>query len=666
VESTHVDSRASLAEERGRPSRRSPTRRTIGRYRLTHEIATGGQATVYLGVAEGPAGFEKVVAVKVLHPHLASDATTVSQFLDEARLAARLTHPHVCGVIDFGIDDGDHFLAMEYIPGVTVAAVLARAAELAHEGRLDKERWGALVGLVCAGVAEGLHAVHGLRDPSGRSLHVVHRDVSPKNVLIGFDGSVRLVDFGIAKHDAREAVTEVGEVKGTAAYMSPEQARGEPIDARADVWALGVLAWELLALRRLFYRGGGASTMLAVLGDPIAPPSSIDPAWSEQVDAALGWALVRDPAARTDDARVVASMLVEGVGVSSAGELAAWIGVAFPHAEVEARSLVDLARQSAGELPAADAALDQRRRHLAAIALLQSARSTMLELERAVAAGRDDAEVDRWLTECRLTLLQASREWPEDPEIRESLESILRLAVRHELRREDVGGARALLGQMRRRDDTLVAEVDVVAARVAERKEAAARLEALARDQDPRVTTRSRAASMAALIATALVVVILALTHHPGEVTHEVLLRISVVQSLAGFAVLALVARSLLRSTVGRRFGALVVALAVTGFAHRVVGAWQGIDPAAVLAMDLVRHALATAAAGLILARTAWAVVIPLAALGLTVAFPAETPLIVSLSAVLNLGAVAALSLYRLEPPRPLAERHQREAGPRS
>ncbi len=627
-----------------------PERRTIGRYRLSYEIASGGQAAVYVGVTDGPGGFEKVVAVKVLHRHFTKDPSSVAQFLDEARLAARLTHPNVCGVIDFGIEEREHFLAMEFIPGITASKLLARAVELAAEGRLDHERWAPIVGLVVSAVAEGLYAVHDLRDPSGERLHVVHRDVSPKNVMIGFDGSVRLMDFGIARYDARASDTNAGAVKGTASYMSPEQAQGEPVDARTDVWALAVVAWEMLTLRRLFRRATPAATMQAVVEGPIPAPSTHDAGLSAQTDAALGFALVRDLDARLDDARTFGSMLVEGVGRASAADLAAWVREAFPSAEVESRSLVDLARQAAGSLPSATQAMEERKRHLAAIALLQSARGMLVEIERDVAAGASGPEVEERIGECRLTLLQASREWPGDAEIRTGLDAILVLAARHEIRRENATLARSLLSRASREDATVSAELAALEARLADRREEEARLAAIARESDLRIGLRSRAASLGALIVGALIVLWLALTHGREDITHEELLEIASVQ--LGVVVVGLVAlsRNLAKNAAGRRFGALVLAVAVSGLLHRVVGASLGLSVVAVLTLDLVRHALGVAAAGLLVPRVALAVVVPLGALALAAHDPAQAPRLVGVSSVVTLVAVTVLGLWGLRP----------------
>ena len=326
--------------------------KAVGRYRLAYEIASGGQASIFMAVSDGPSGFGKVVALKRLHKHLAKDPQFVSMVLDEARLAAQLTHPNVCGVIDFGVADDEYFMAMEYLTGVTVAKLASDAQRLEREGKLDRKRWTGLVGLVIAAAAEGLRAAHELRDARGDKLNVVHRDVSPQNIMVGFDGSVRVMDFGIAKYDDRETETTLGEVKGKYAYMSPEQARAQPIDQRTDVWALAVIGWELLTLKRLFKRDTTAHTVLAVVSDPVDPVSSLVPGLDAEVDLVFGRALERDREARTNDARAFASALRRALGGElDASDLATWVQQSFPEAEIKARTMVDLARQSARGVP---------------------------------------------------------------------------------------------------------------------------------------------------------------------------------------------------------------------------------------------------------------------------------------------------------------------------
>ncbi len=212
----------------------------IGRYRVEEVLGKGGMATVYRATLEGAEGFERAVALKVLHAHLADDPEFVRMFHEEARLASRLAHPALVPVRDLGLVEGTHFMVMDLLDGETLGAV--------HDRFRDKDlpfpRGHAC--FVMASVLDGLHYAHELLDEAGKSLGVVHRDVSPKNIFIGFGGAVRLVDFGIARTEPTKGQTRIGVVKGTLPYMAPEQARGAPVDRRADLFAAGVVLYELL------------------------------------------------------------------------------------------------------------------------------------------------------------------------------------------------------------------------------------------------------------------------------------------------------------------------------------------------------------------------------------------------------------------------------------
>jgi serine/threonine-protein kinase len=206
-------------------------------------------AEIFLARREGPEGFSRELVVKRILPHLGADPDFVAMFLDEARIAARLTHPHTVQVYDFGEVDGQYYLAMELVRGVDLAALIQRAAELARaEGRLGAvppQHAAKLLSFVC----EGLAHAHGLSDDQGRPLRLVHRDVTPSNVLLSFDGAVKVADFGIAKADRRSGVssaerTRSGVVKGKRSYLSPEQSRGEPLDHRSDLFNVGILLYE--------------------------------------------------------------------------------------------------------------------------------------------------------------------------------------------------------------------------------------------------------------------------------------------------------------------------------------------------------------------------------------------------------------------------------------
>ena len=212
----------------------------IGPYRIGDKIGSGGMATVYRAVRSGVEGFERAVAVKVLHPHLASDSEYVEMFRAEARLAARLAHPVLVPVTDLGVADGTHYMAMDVLEGQTLADVYQHF----HKKKKAFPRGHAL--WIIARVLDGLHYAHELCTEEGAAMGVVHRDVSPRNIFVSRSGAVRLVDFGIARHTSRKGQTQIGVVKGTVPYMAPEQARGEPLDRRADLFAVGVLLHQLL------------------------------------------------------------------------------------------------------------------------------------------------------------------------------------------------------------------------------------------------------------------------------------------------------------------------------------------------------------------------------------------------------------------------------------
>lgn len=233
-----------------------PGRILVGRYELIHRLGHGGMASVYLGRAIGTAGFERLVAVKVIHPHLANESEFVEMFLDEARIAAKIHHPNVCETLDLGEDDGLFFMVMEYVEGETLSSLIRQLRK--REDRLPVP----CALQITADACRGLGAAHALEGKDGQPLNLVHRDVSPHNLLVTMDGRVKVVDFGIMKAAGKRSNTLTGQLRGKLTYMSPEQARGEPVDRRSDIYAMGVVLWELLAGAR-FYRGETESEILA-------------------------------------------------------------------------------------------------------------------------------------------------------------------------------------------------------------------------------------------------------------------------------------------------------------------------------------------------------------------------------------------------------------------
>lgn len=341
------------------PERTAPER--IGRYELCFELASGGMASVYLARIDGASGFEKLVALKRIHRHLAKEKGYVDMFLDEARIAARITHPNVCSVFDFGEADGEHYIAMEYLLGEPLSRLCGRVARnQAHRrDRLLPLRMARIIADAC----EGLHAAHELKDANGDLLHVVHRDVSPRNLFVTYDGAVQVVDFGIASARQRLHHTSTGQVKGTFAYMAPEQLTANPIDRRVDVWALGVTLWEMLAVKRLFRRDTTANTIHAVLYDDILPPSDYRAQVPKALDAIVMKALSRDPAERWQTAREMSRALREFLASRSelmgAAELSEWMGEVFPQGEARKSQLMEVARLGHESVPALRVAEDE-------------------------------------------------------------------------------------------------------------------------------------------------------------------------------------------------------------------------------------------------------------------------------------------------------------------
>jgi tRNA A-37 threonylcarbamoyl transferase component Bud32 len=257
----------------------------VGRYVVRRKLAEGGMAEIYLATVSGAEGFSKEVALKVVRPHLANDPQFVQMFVAEAQLVSKLNHVNLVQIFDFGRHEQTYYLAMEYVRGASLWELRHRCHELGLEVPP------LLAADLCAQVARGLHIAHTLTD-QGRPLGVVHRDVSPHNVLLSLDGAVKLIDFGIAK--AGGPMTEPGVLKGKLAYMSPEQVRGETLDARSDLFALGVVLWELLTGARLFDFESDTAMMQAVMRGTIPVPTRLNPDVPEALSEIVMKALVRD------------------------------------------------------------------------------------------------------------------------------------------------------------------------------------------------------------------------------------------------------------------------------------------------------------------------------------------------------------------------------------
>lgn len=263
----------------------------IGKYRLVAELARGGMGNVYLAVVQGPGGFNKLVAVKELKPEFYDDDMYVTMFMEEGRLAAQLTHPNIVQTYDVGSDGHRHFMIMEYLDGRTFYRIGKKLSE--DESLYDSFPLGAQLRIISEALV-GLHHAHELCDFQGQSLGIVHRDVSPLNVFVTFDGQTKVLDFGIAKMADSALETQTGILKGRVAYMAPEQACGDPVDRRADVYSAGVMIWEAAAGRRLWPKMSDVEVLIHVLRE--GPPSlrAVCPDAPLELDAICARAMARE------------------------------------------------------------------------------------------------------------------------------------------------------------------------------------------------------------------------------------------------------------------------------------------------------------------------------------------------------------------------------------
>jgi serine/threonine protein kinase len=298
----------------------------LGPYRLLTELGSGGMATVYRAelarnVDHTDLGdLQQQIAVKVLHEHLAREREHVEAFLDEGRIGARLHHPAVCQVFDHGEERGRPYVAMELIDGVSLESLQANLG-LRPELAAATE-WPRQIAALVAALADGLHAAHELTGPDGKLLGLVHRDVTPENLYVTTGGGVRLSDFGVARHAARRHLTREGVIKGKLAYAAPELFHGATPDRRVDVWALGVVLWELLTGEMLFRLVTDAEVTRAILDREVPRPSSFRPSVRHTLDLIVLQALERNPERRFANARAFANALRSWL-VSTGGDIRA-------------------------------------------------------------------------------------------------------------------------------------------------------------------------------------------------------------------------------------------------------------------------------------------------------------------------------------------------------
>jgi serine/threonine protein kinase len=295
---------------------RQPTQ--LGRYALFDQIAQGGMATVHLGRLVGPVGFSKIVAIKQMHESAARNPDFVAMFLDEARLSGRVQHPNVVATFDVIANGGEAFLVMEYVHGESLSALL-RATRVQGQ-RLDP----AFAVHILCDVLSGLHAAHEATDEHGGPLNLIHRDVSPQNIMIGVDGVARVLDFGIAKAAGRLQETQTGQLKGKLGYMAPEQLLGRPLDRRVDIFAAGICLWESISGRKMFDADNSGQLMYQVLETEIPPLSAIADV-PLALSRAVERATARNPDERFSTAREFARELERSTELVSSREIGDWV-----------------------------------------------------------------------------------------------------------------------------------------------------------------------------------------------------------------------------------------------------------------------------------------------------------------------------------------------------
>jgi eukaryotic-like serine/threonine-protein kinase len=292
-----------------------PPVRSIGRYQVAGRLATGGMGEILLAQLRGPGGFERAVVIKRILPHLAEQEAAVKMFLDEARIAAGIRHPNVTQVQELLQEDGSLCIVMEYLEGESLSGIMRR---MRSKGRvMDFSSCAHIV----AELAAGLHAAHELRDADGLPGGLVHRDVSPQNTFVTYEGSVKVLDFGVAYFHDRRTRTQTGTLRGKFEYMSPEQCLAKELDRRSDVFALGVVLYELTTGHRLFRRKNQLLTLRAIVEEPVVPPSTLVPDYPVELEAVVLRALAKDPQDRYQTASKMRRDLVQVAHSLASGEL---------------------------------------------------------------------------------------------------------------------------------------------------------------------------------------------------------------------------------------------------------------------------------------------------------------------------------------------------------
>jgi eukaryotic-like serine/threonine-protein kinase len=320
------------------PKGTAPFPEKVGKYELLLPIGSGGMATVFLARSLGVGGFARDVALKLVHSHLRADDDSKMHLLEEAKLSARIRHPNVVSVQEVDEDPFGLFLVMDYVEGDNLAG-LERAARKAGKPLTDR-----LIARLINDALLGLHAAHELCDDRGSPLGIVHRDFTPQNILVSVEGITRLTDFGVAKAADRAVRTKTGLIKGKIAYMAPEQARGHKLDRRCDVWAAGVVAWELIARRRLYTSEDDVTTLLRIVTERPLRLREVAPQIPEEIDNAVAWALEPDveqrcPTAETFRATLEAAF-AKYEGMADTSELGVFVRDCVGHKLVERQASI--------------------------------------------------------------------------------------------------------------------------------------------------------------------------------------------------------------------------------------------------------------------------------------------------------------------------------------
>jgi eukaryotic-like serine/threonine-protein kinase len=319
--------------------------RIVGRYALFDEIAAGGMATIHLGRLVGPVGFSRTVAIKTLHPQFAKDPEFVEMFLEEARLASRIQHPNVISTVDVATAEGEVFLVMEYVAGESLAKLVRSAVKKGDPMPVE------VAVSVLSGMLHGLHATHEAKNEQLEPMHIVHRDVSPQNVLVGLDGVARIFDFGVAKAAAmRSQSTSDGQMKGKLSYMSPEQLNSREVDRRTDVFAAGVVAWECLAGRRLFAGSDPGEVLAKVLTLDIPAPIDVLSSVPRALSNTVMRALERSPEQRWQTARDFAIELERNVVQAAPHMVGDWVAQHAGEALQDRRRRVEAVERASADL----------------------------------------------------------------------------------------------------------------------------------------------------------------------------------------------------------------------------------------------------------------------------------------------------------------------------